>query len=308
MSSDQIRSAVATALKPYSDASRPLVEAMLSATNSLAPPDHIYHYTSGVKLQNILATGEFWFTHIAHLNDTSELTHGTSFARQRIEESARKGGEFERFAPPLLNGLDEPVRDVAQFFVGSFSCASDDLCQWRAYADNARGFAIGLDRALFEEAARADSDDHVQSYFISYDDAPLKALHTQLLDVAFRLVPTIGRHMGSLAMDLSGDLIMTALLFKHSAYLNEQEYRLLEMHAKGADLGKRQRQRQLDGKEVPYVAVNWRDIGRAALKSITIGPAGDVDSAREFVNTCLQAGGFDTTAVTVTKSPIPYRA
>ena len=42
--------------------------------------------------------------------------------------------------------LDRDFSKVFGFFIGSFSRASDDLAQWRAYGDKGRGFAIGLAR------------------------------------------------------------------------------------------------------------------------------------------------------------------
>lgn len=307
MESNQVRSGDSAAIKPYVDVATPLVDAMSDIANNQPPPAHIYHYTNAASLQKILASGEFWCSGIAHMNDTSELIHGTSYARRCIEEAAKRGGEFARFAPPLLKTLDEPVRDLAQFFIGSFSHARDDLCQWRAYGDDARGYMLGFDRAQFEEVAKVESGIHLQSFHLSYDDAPLKALHTRLVDTALQLVPTIATHMGALAMELASDIVRTALLFKHSAYRNEQEYRLIEIHAKGAPLGNRHRERKRDGTMVPAVAINWRDKGRSALTSIMIGPAANEARAREVVNSCLQADGFHVNAVNVSKSPIPFR-
>ena len=69
-------------------------------------------------------------------------------------------------APMLATGADSRVQlfletfkdmfrrenfdSTLEFFIASFSRARDDLGQWRAYADNGRGFAIGLSPRMFK--------------------------------------------------------------------------------------------------------------------------------------------------------------
>lgn len=65
----------------------------------------------------------------------------------------------------IANGADSQVRllmetfkgmfrqanfkATLEFYIASFSRARDDLGQWRAYADNGRGFAIGFSPRVF---------------------------------------------------------------------------------------------------------------------------------------------------------------
>jgi hypothetical protein len=54
--------------------------------------------------------------------------------------------QFESFL------IDGGIEDAAHYFLGCFSADSDDLGQWRAYADNGRGFGLGFDTGLLEGA------------------------------------------------------------------------------------------------------------------------------------------------------------
>ena len=42
------------------------------------------------------------------------------------------------------------IEKTLEFFIASFSRDRDDLGQWRAYADDGRGFAIGFSPRLFK--------------------------------------------------------------------------------------------------------------------------------------------------------------
>jgi Protein of unknown function (DUF2971) len=45
------------------------------------------------------------------------------------------------------------LADVVKFFALSFSATFDELGQWRAYADDGRGYALGFDTEKLEGAS-----------------------------------------------------------------------------------------------------------------------------------------------------------
>jgi hypothetical protein len=64
---------------------------------------------------------------------------------------------------PFLEGFIEYCRretfaETLEFYIASFSRVPNDLGQWRAYADNGRGFAIGFFPRLFEVVEPWPSD------------------------------------------------------------------------------------------------------------------------------------------------------
>lgn len=71
-----------------------------------------------------------------------------------------------------------------EFFVASFSRARNDLGQWRTYADNGRGFAIGFAPAVF---TIGELKPHLLPEFVGpvrYEIAEVRARHMAALEQA----------------------------------------------------------------------------------------------------------------------------
>jgi hypothetical protein len=86
--------------------------------------------------------------------------------------------------------LKQGIEDVAHYFVCSFSEAGDDLGQWRAYADNGRGYALGFDAHLLEQAfakANVAGSSHM-AFPINYDEARLEEIHRHIVDRSLPLI------------------------------------------------------------------------------------------------------------------------
>ena len=111
----------------------------------------LYHYTDGRGLKGILESQTIWFTDYRHMNDPSELTHGIDIAKDVVRVLANgSDGRVRLFLETLSDMFS--VRNFSsnlEFLIASFSKERDDLGQWRAYADNGRGYAIGFAPHLF---------------------------------------------------------------------------------------------------------------------------------------------------------------
>jgi hypothetical protein len=275
------------------------------------PPPIIFHYTNDIGLRGTLETGKLWLTDIFDLNDPSELRHGCHPA---IELIIKENNELpEQFVSKLSSILLEGnIEEVAHFFVCSFSAAGDDLGQWRAYADNGRGYAIGFDTHTLEQAFAKQGPGHM-TFPIKYDENTLRQTHSLIVDEVRPLIslfrgrnlrdPAINHYMSELLIHLSLPIIRASLFFKHDAYSNEQEYRFLELFDASStvpDLKYRSRSHSL----VRYREFDWRSLAGDCLKEIVVGPAADRGS--RFVNDCLRL--YHAGAIKISHSKIPYRA
>jgi Protein of unknown function (DUF2971) len=109
----------------------------------------IYHYTNDAGLKGIIESGKLWFSDIFGLNDPSEFRHGLKVAIDVLKsrttgarpEIATFASQLERF------DVDAGIEAAGHFFICCFSGDSDDLGQWRAYADDGRGYALGFNTA-----------------------------------------------------------------------------------------------------------------------------------------------------------------
>jgi hypothetical protein len=128
---------------------------LLNRIAKLTDLDIFYHYCTAGAFEAILKTGTIRFSDINMMNDAQEVRWGYRI----FIEAANELLELSR-TKPRLKGMDKGFFDevdkiISPFqmylhpFISCFSREADMLSQWRAYADNGRGFAVGFDgRAL----------------------------------------------------------------------------------------------------------------------------------------------------------------
>jgi len=281
-------------------------------------PATIYHYTNDVGLKGILESGRLWLTDIFNLNDPSELRHGFHGIIEAWKGKGFYGWAEAEGIAAFLKYLDEDAkfREAAHLFTCSFSADGEDLGQWRAYADDGRGYALGFDRAALERAfIQVESPSFAQAFRIQYDNDRLTDLQNKIVEKALPLIRLVGggnltnimteTAKRRLAVSSAGHALYAATFFKHKAYRNEQEYRFLEMFSSKVtppDVKIRTRPYSL----VRYREFDWRAGASGALKGIVVGPAADRDKAPQFARDCLRS--FHVGTVELTSSNIPYRA
>jgi hypothetical protein len=113
----------------------------------------LYHYTDAGGLRGIVESQKIRFTSYLHLNDPSELIYGMDIVHRLLNDIGERAhdGLVKRFCAKVDYLFQHRnFSDIFGFYIASFSRNRDDLGQWRAYADNGRGFALGLAPHLFE--------------------------------------------------------------------------------------------------------------------------------------------------------------
>ena len=194
--------------------------------------DTLFHYTSMAGLLGIIKNQTMWFTAFKHLNDTSELEFGLQCAYDLFAKVIAESNDptIERF----LNAVNHVVRrrDFS-IYVASFSRTEDDLSQWRAYADNARGrrklhllpycsnFIDTNDPLEMTAVARINYNKQDCASIMS--DLTNKAM---ALFLSARLIPdTPDKHdfLKRLISVTAFQIIVHAISTKHPAYKNEVE-------------------------------------------------------------------------------------
>lgn len=233
------------ALERFNDDAQEIVHSFLATLELQQPPPIIYHYTNDVGLKGILETGQLWLTDIFSLNDPSELTHGFSVAIDALTSKiAGDSVVAQKFAKNFAVFADQgAIPKVAHFFMCSFSSCGDDLGQWRAYADNGRGYAIGFDAKALENGFTKRDGIPIRNnstFHIIYNDAQLLGIQSQIIEKMRSLImlpagrglqnDAIKVYMAELQMLLTLHILHTILFFKHEAYANEREFRFLQIH------------------------------------------------------------------------------
>jgi hypothetical protein len=294
-----------------------LVDELLTEVGQEPIPPILYHYTDSSGLRGMLEGRKLWLTNIFYLNDPAELRHGIGFAAKALASAALAGSKpLGLFSRIFADFQSEGVERAADMFVACFSAERDDLGQWRAYASDGKGYAIGFDRAALD-GAFMKAGMSPGAFPIRYQDGRLKAIQAALVGEVVPIIEktasgglstkTVIEVLKVLSVMLSMQVISASLYFKHPAYENERERRYLRMHRDDEpvkDLKLRMRNDAL----VSYVEFDWKSLGDDAVKEIVVGPAAQSGVGERFVRDCLRAFSFDPKKIKIRKSEIPYRS
>jgi Protein of unknown function (DUF2971) len=285
----------------------------------------LYHYTDARGLKGIIESETIWFTDYRHLNDPSELTHGIEMARDVMNNSRGRedahGREFLDCLADMLSTKNFSGR--FEFFIASFSRDRDELSQWRAYADNGRGYAIGFAPRMFRiEEDRSDLQPNEKTFVgpVLYDIREVTERHALAIDEAIAIFleavyanvevvkdETIRDHfIQQFCRDIiSAPLIWNCLTSKHPAYKREKEVRLLMLNQR-RNLMPYIKTRLRGSEIVPYIP-HPRPIREPhIIVEIVVGPAAGPDAERT-VRTMLDSFSVDP-KIPIGRSDIPYRA
>jgi len=264
---------------------------------------HLYHYTDEAGLKGILRSGKLWLTEISRLNDPSELNHGFEVGIGVLKAAVMNGSPYCKKFADLIEAFYKQmgIRDSAQFFVGSFSWHREDLCQWRAYGDDGRGYALEFDVAAIDSVVERQPP--TEAFPLTYADSRLQTLDGEIVE-AFRRLVDIDLIMQSkpekedladVCTGLLVQLLRAAVFFKHEAYENEREYRLLQTYMA-----------RTQNPEIRHIELDWKSTVPRALKAVIVGPGEDQENRRQCAQNYLRS--LHSESVTAVCSAIPYRA
>lgn len=282
------------------------------------PPEILYHYTSDEGFHGIVSSGSIWATDLFSLNDPSELRHGLSPVVEALEAKAIGGlAQAKTIAEIFKRVQATGVSQVGCYQVACLSLRGDDLGQWRSYGQGGKGYAVGFEAGELVASFGGEGESMIDgrtAFPIIYDDQLLAETQQALVDDAFELIElpkSLGFNDGladkfyrRLGAALTYASIEIASTFKHRAYENEQEYRMMaEFPAQrpSPECKWLRRPHEL----VRYIECDWRSKFPNALREVVIGPAGEAAKLERFVENCLKAYGAGD--VLIRRSAIPFR-
>lgn len=306
----------------------------LQRTRKYTKKDTFFHYTNLLGLKAIVENQSFFASNSAFLNDKEEFYFGIKLFCEtigdlEIEKEFVACESLFKSVKSLLN-LKKSNR-----YVTCFSLDGDLLSQWRAYADDGKGIAIGFDPKKLSEAFEIKAE----GLFIVYEYSQQKAMSDAVLRectkfyikkknlfdwggneqfdkmVAEEITFFINRYVGQ---------------FKHRAFIEEDEYRFdlaidsdinqnRELHYRVGKNNllvphlvlktnyqdeKEQRQKSGQGLEELEKDKKYR-VKQLPINSIIIGPSMDYELNRQSLDDFFKKHGYDN--VSIEKSKVPYR-
>jgi Protein of unknown function (DUF2971) len=114
-------------------------------------PEVLYHYTDATGFAGIVQYGKLWATDIRFLNDPLELRYAWEALLAALEAAKSEKPEYSEAYDAALQAISmtnavDPDAIEDRIFSTSFSADGDELGQWRSYADDAKGMALGFDK------------------------------------------------------------------------------------------------------------------------------------------------------------------
>jgi hypothetical protein len=277
-------------------------------------PRSFFHYTDYNAFASIVTNRDLWLTDAGFSNDAEELVNGRSLIAEVIKDQAEKGASKMRALAIDVDklegnqeGRENPTRGV---YVCCFCEDGDLLGQWRGYAANGGGVAIGIDSEAFSCVAGVHNSIGVASFWkVSYDDDDKRKRVEDVLEFwAGQPDPPAVR-----AESAAATLRFYVPTFKHPSFKEEQEWRLIFWP--GPTCKVRPKFRTARGLFMPYLAFGeltntfdnpkQENAGWLAIKSVRIGPGPYKDVNALSAERLLKS--YEFTGADVNRSTIPYR-
>lgn len=247
----------------------------------------LYHYTDMNALINILREDKIvlWATNCLYLNDSNEIIEGAKSIKRVMDKNIQPGA-------------------FRNYYLTSFSKASDQLNMWGMYASNGNGCAIGFDYNVLSNSyeivtectyGEKETDNNLNNFFQLNKTGYITQLGSDVKNG--EIVNNNDQLRNNMEQNL---LITTCFEAKHEAYRNEQETRCVIY----CNDNKFIRFRSKNGIIIPYIVV---PMPKEALKSIIIGPTNKSELSLRSIIHFLMIKGYDLDNISIKSSKIPYR-
>jgi Protein of unknown function (DUF2971) len=265
------------------------------------PPRMLYHYTSTDAFVKIIQSGQIHMSDACATNDYLEcrlVRHWVaSLEKEHQTPSATKFFEMFWSMYRLWRG-----------YIASFSTEKDTLSQWRAYADDGRGVAIGLNTTTSELAViphmNVNTPEGISCSKIRYCDLYKEDNQFERLVHSFVRKGLDYEDHGVASSFLADILFRLGTVFKNDAFDEEQEWRLINISTTIVQTDKLHVRAAKD-RICPYMAYTFPSRANV-LNEVVLGPKNNCD--REDVMLFVRNEGYTNFMVCqISKSLASYR-
>lgn len=271
--------------------------------------DIIYQYTNIDALFNGIIVKEqkkegaeicLWASNYLYMNDPSEIATGQEYINKILKEYFVED-DGDKDIQDKMDDLD--------YYITSFSMASDSLPMWGMYGKNGSGIALGFDRAIIEKTNPSlyrctyldqDLKDKVKSFCekVKGEKITQKALSVVLIIALFAMLLNKDKKQNEEFLNAFMPFLLFMIYAKAPAYKYEDEVRLL-IHPDKDSVIKFRTQNNLI---VPYIENHFP---KEALKIVLVGPTNDMKRTVKSIDRYLKHKGFND--VQIIESEVPYR-
>lgn len=266
-------------------------------------PETVYHYTDAAGLEGTLKSNLLWLTDYRFLNDATEFTFSNHILEEIIDKSVQEADSNMNAFYKMIQKRMKSNGDQYGF-VYSLSAEKDDLSQWRGYANDGRGFTIGLDGATI--ASKADTFSFAKVRYNIENERRSLELAIKEMELELKTHLTEDREENDLIAAYAGSQLAwinenRSAFNKHPSFAGENEWRIVTYLNKGDPEIK---VRVSGGRLVPYVATDELLGTKLPIKSIGVGPGFIGSEVVEAVSALATSLGYNPD---IYSADTPYR-
>lgn len=250
-------------------------------------PETVWHYSSMDGLRGIVQSRALRATDTRRMKkDPTEFLYPRRVAIRvvkRLQEVSNSS--YERWFLAMCEVIADAADEGPTVFAACASGVADHRSQWNEFADEGTGFAIGLNRRAFYDAAAAQG---YSLFTVIYDTTEQERfLERQVHDGAQELLKLDGTmERGPRMALLMGLAISFPLMFlKDPKYSSEHEWRIGRLETRLCDepppLPKGVWD---DGAEYEVVALDNPESEESSITEVVAGPSVTHDSVQEAQN------------------------
>lgn len=210
-------------------------------------PKTLYHYCSLQTFYSIIKNRSIWISDVGKSNDSLELKWikgqckyyilkvWAEYLNSVVEIGGTDKLDLEAFEDfkKLQNQLDDLYAfETEKCWAFCLSEKQDDLGQWRGYADDGFGIAIGFKSSYFKKIGKNETKELDASSSVAFDSIAYKDKEVEKLFYEICGLSSITPQMNSKAVlqKLRGAIVASLLLapfYKNKKFAEEKEWRLV---------------------------------------------------------------------------------
>jgi hypothetical protein len=287
--------------------------------NTVYAPPMLWHYTHSLAIESILKSKSIYVTQFKYLHDPSEIRLfgqiAKKIAKKRLKDlPPLKNSDLVKTPEQFQSGLWHIIAELDEMFlqipicVACFSESGDLLSQWRAYADDCKGYAIGLSTDWLRDQTTS-KEFPFRLLRVVYDPRKQIELVSTILDLIISEASVIlsetdendERDTIGLIIQFFQKLVAEfSPAIKHPSYSDEREWRLISF-SESIDV------RSVKGNFVQFSTVDLTDSeGKHPFREIKIGPRNNIENEKLSLKLLLKKIKLEN-EVQLSSSIIPIR-
>ncbi len=276
--------------------------------------DIFYHYTTHAGVEGILRSGGLRATYRMRMNDAGEFDHAKNLVYDELKEIG-----VCHDLPPIVQSLTTYIREnldqflkdtveISRAYCACLSVSSDHPKQWETYAEEGKGFAIGINLLKllnYQRPAVQSGKPFIFCAPVTYNEAEQRDLVWRLVEAGIRDLQTFSDKYSQRAEDLTAlwdRLIKEIVLYlftlidfmKAPIFSSEGEFRLLLDPNNGTLRAPHIQHYECENESIPYVFMDLRDpnTSRLPVADIKVGPRASFQEEKTFVEDLLDELGY----------------